>query len=99
MSVNDLLNIGIVGAGSFATFAAKAFLKLEGINILAVSDVNDSAGNKLALILNADFYLDYRQLFKNDKIDLIYIATPPFLHYEISRQALLVGKHVICEKP
>ena len=33
------------------------------------------------------------------KLDLIYIATPPFLHYEQSKMALLAGKHVICEKP
>ena len=35
----------------------------------------------------------------DDKIALVYIATPPFLHYEISKNALLAGKHVICEKP
>ena len=30
---------------------------------------------------------------------LVYIATPPFLHYQQSKMALLAGKHVICEKP
>ena len=30
------LNIGIVGAGGFAHFAAKAFLQVAGINIVAV---------------------------------------------------------------
>jgi predicted dehydrogenase len=29
----------------------------------------------------------------------LYIATPPWLHYTQSRNALLAGKHVICEKP
>src|SRR6185369_8492880 len=38
-------------------------------------------------------------LLARPDIDLIYIATPPFLHYPQSRQALLAGKHVICEKP
>ena len=32
-------------------------------------------------------------------INLIYIATPPFLHYTQAMQALNAGKHVICEKP
>jgi len=30
---------------------------------------------------------------------LIYISTPPFLHYPQAKAALLAGKHVICEKP
>jgi predicted dehydrogenase len=99
MNLNGHLNIGIIGAGSFAAFSAKAFLKLEGIRILAVSDINVSAGSNLAQMLNADFYCDYEFLLKDNNIDLIYIATPPFLHFEISEKALRSGKHVICEKP
>ncbi|MGN6531126.1 MAG: Gfo/Idh/MocA family protein, partial [Ginsengibacter sp.] len=42
---------------------------------------------------------DISSLLQNEQIDLIYIATPPFLHYQQSKMALLAGKHVICEKP
>src|SRR5258708_34641775 len=38
-------------------------------------------------------------LLARPEVDLIYIATPPFLHYPQARAALLAGKHVICEKP
>jgi predicted dehydrogenase len=36
---------------------------------------------------------------ENSTVDLVYIATPPYLHYAQSKAALLAGKHVICEKP
>jgi predicted dehydrogenase len=93
------LTIGIVGAGSFAAFAAQAFVKVEGIRIQGVSDVSSGAGKQLAQQLSADCYTDYNDLLKDERIELIYIATPPSLHYEISREALLSNKHVICEKP
>jgi len=93
------LNIGIVGAGNFAAFAASAFLKLEGVRILAVSDTFEQAGRKLANRLTAAFHTDYIHLLADKRIDLVYIATPPFLHYTISKEALRSGKHVICEKP
>ena len=93
------LTIGIIGAGSFAAFASKAFLKIEGIKIIAISDVNEQAGKQLAEELNAKFYPSYQELLENNVIDLVYIATPPFLHFEISKTALLAGRHVICEKP
>ena len=32
-------------------------------------------------------------------MQLVYIATPPFLHHEQARDALRAGKHVIVEKP
>lgn len=93
------LNIGIIGAGGFAGFAAKAFLLLPGIKIIAVTDINEDAGMQMATELNAKTYHDYDEFLKDDSIDLVYIATPPFLHYEQSKKALLAGRHVICEKP
>jgi predicted dehydrogenase len=93
------LNVGIIGAGSFAAFAAGAFSKLEGIKIVGTSDINEEAGKQLAGELNAKFYPHVQELLGNNDIDLVYIATPPFLHFEISKEALLAGKHVICEKP
>ena len=97
--MNNILHIGIIGAGSFAAFAAKAFLKIEGVKIIAVSDVNELAGNQFANTLNAKFYTDYEMLLEDKQVDLVYIATPPFLHYKMSEKSLFAGKHVICEKP
>lgn len=97
--MTDELTIGIIGAGSFAAFAAEAFLKLAAVKIIAVSDTNEEAGKKLGEQLHAKFYADYKKLLEDADCELIYIATPPFLHFEISKNALLAGKHVICEKP
>ena len=93
------LHIGIVGAGGFAHFAAGAFLKVAGISITAVTDINETASDEMATSLNAKVYANYETLLKDSNIDLIYIATPPFLHHQQSKMALLSGKHVICEKP
>ena len=93
------LNIGIIGPGGFAAFASKAFLQIQGIKIIAVTDINKSIAEKKAKELNAEVFHDLDSFLANDKIDLVYIATPPFLHYQQSKKALLAGKHVICEKP
>ena len=42
---------------------------------------------------------DVDKLLARDDVDLVYIATPPFLHYPQALAALEAGKHVICEKP
>ena len=93
------LNIGIIGAGGFATFASRAFLQIPGIKIIAVTDINKSVAEKMAKKLSAEVFVGLDLFLANNKIDLVYIATPPFLHYQQSKKALLAGKHVICEKP
>ena len=97
--MKDKLNIGIVGAGGFAAFASKNFLHVPGVRIVAVTDINKAAAEKLATENNATIYNDLETFLANENIDLVYIATPPYLHFQQSKMALLAGKHVICEKP
>ena len=93
------LSIGIIGAGGFAAFAAKAFLKVPGIRIHAVCDVDTTNATMLASEVNAIVFPEFEQMLQDAAIDLIYIATPPYLHYTQSKMALYAGKHVVCEKP
>ena len=93
------LVIGIVGAGGFAVFAAKAFLKVDGIRIHGICDVHKANATALAIDIDAHVFDEYELMLQDEAIDLIYIATPPYLHYSQSKSALLAGKHVICEKP
>ncbi len=43
--------------------------------------------------------VDYHELIHSDKVDVVDICTPPYLHEEMILEALAAGKHVICEKP
>ncbi len=93
------LTIGIVGAGAFAAFASKAFLQVPGIKIVAVADTNPVQARRLAGELSAKAYSDYGSILGDSSIHLVYVSTPPYLHYSQSKAALQAGKHVICEKP
>lgn len=97
--MNSQLTIGILGAGGFAAFAANAFLRIDGVKIKAITDVNAATATALADEVNATVYTAFEDMLADQTIDLIYIATPPYLHYSQSKQALHAGKHVICEKP
>ncbi len=98
ISTNEL-KIGIVGAGGFAEFASQSFLKVPGVKIVAIFDINSTAANKMAKDLSAIPFSEYESFLGNREMSLVYIATPPYLHFSQSKAALLAGKHVICEKP
>src|SRR5208283_2190728 len=82
------LTIGIVGAGAFAAFASKAFLQVPGIQIIAVADTNPTSARHLAGELSATAYSDYESMLRDGRINLVYVSTPPFLHYSQSKAAL-----------
>jgi len=93
------LHIGLIGAGGFARFALRAFSKLPGITTVAVVDINKESARQMGDEFGLQVYDEVEDLLKSERTDLIYIATPPYLHYVQARKALMAGKHVICEKP
>lgn len=94
------MNIGVVGAGGFARFAVNEFIKIPGIQLVGVYDANRENAETLRQVEPmAQVHDSLEALLRNPTVQLVYIATPPYLHYEQSKAALLHGKHVICEKP
>jgi predicted dehydrogenase len=93
------LHIGVVGAGGFAKFAVTAYLRVPGVKVVAIADTDPVAARHMGKAFNLEVYEGLEQLLANAPVQLIYIATPPWLHFSQSRTALLAGKHVICEKP
>jgi len=42
---------------------------------------------------------EFDAILLNERIDAVFIATPPKTHYDLVRRALEAGKHVLVEKP
>lgn len=102
------VRIGLVGGGWMGKAHAKAFLNVlhhfgedYGVpKFSVVSDINEASALEVKEQFNFKRYTaDWREVITDPEIDLIDIATPNFLHYEIAKEALLFGKHVYCEKP
>ncbi|MEZ5278399.1 MAG: Gfo/Idh/MocA family oxidoreductase [Opitutaceae bacterium] len=91
---------GIIGAGAIARYMVPAFTEGRDAVATAVADIDLEAARKIAAAVGAPRVVaDWRELLNDPAIDAIYIATPPFLHREMSIAALQAGKHVCCEKP
>lgn len=95
----EILRIGAIGAGGFGLFALQQFLQVPGTRLVAIAGTHREAALAMARRFGVDDVVDTGLLLADPEIDLVYIATPPFLHFPQARAALLAGKHVICEKP
>jgi len=93
------MNIAVCGAGAFSLFSVQAFLKVSGVKCTAVYDTSREKADAFAETFKCRIYNSFESLLDDATTHLVYIATPPFLHFEQSKAALQAGKHVICEKP
>ncbi len=95
----NTLQIGAIGAGGFGLFALQQFLQIPDTQLAGIAGTHREAALAMARRFGVPDLVEVEALLAQPDVDLIYIATPPFLHYAQARAALLAGKHVICEKP
>lgn len=55
--------------------------------------------NSKAKLPDAQIVRSYQDILNDGDVNLVVVNTPNYLHYEMAKQALLAGKHVLVEKP
>lgn len=93
-----MVRIGIVGIGGMGTVHYNNYLHIDGCQAVAAVCRSRQSREK-ALKLGLTPYYDIASMVKGEKIDVIDICTPTYLHREHVMESLKQGKHVIVEKP
>ena len=92
------LNWGILGTGWIAHEMGEALTAVNG-EIYAVCNVRLAGAQQYAEEFGVQkVYGSPDEMFADENVDIVYIATPHNLHYEAMLKALKAGKHVFCEK-
>ena len=100
MSGTNRLSVAVVGCGVGRSHV-QAFQELaERFEVIAVCDLDQAKAQSVAEEFQIPYvYTAYSELLRLNELDMVDLATPPFLHYAQIQQGLAAGKHVICEKP
>lgn len=93
------IRIGALGAGGFGLFALQHFAQVPGVRLVGMASTHREAAFAVAQRFGIPDMQEEDELLAREDINLVYISTPPFLHYTQGIKALRAGKHVICEKP
>lgn len=99
-AANDQVQFGMIGTGSRGTYLLKHLKAIDAARCVALCDINetnlkhgvDTIGN------NPKTFKDYRELLTQKDVDAVFVTVPLFVHFPLTRDALMAGKHVFCEK-
>lgn len=94
-----VISVGVIGCGHWGPNHVRVFSSLPGSTVTAVADPDVK---RLECVRqshpDARRFTDYRELL-DQATDAIVVAAPTRFHYEIARDALDAGRHVLVEKP
>src|SRR5262245_1810327 len=94
------IGMGIVGAGFVGPHHIDAVRRLGFVDVVAVAGSNDESGHRKADQLGVrKGYGNYNALIEDPDVQVVHVATPNHLHFQIISAALSKGKHVVSDKP
>jgi predicted dehydrogenase len=91
------VKVGIVGCGLIGQRRARA---LAGAELVACADIVPEQAEVLARTRpGVEAVSNFRTLVQRPDVDVVIVATPHDALAEVTRAAVLAGKHVLVEKP
>jgi predicted dehydrogenase len=113
MGPGDRITIGFIGFGKRSRQILGRFLRIEGAQVVAVSEVVRERREQGRKLVDKHYaqpgargpstgcaaYNDFRELLARDDIDAVVIGTPDHWHAIQTVAAAAAGKDIYCEKP
>lgn len=91
------LKCAVIGTGYLGKFHAEKYANLPDCELVAVVDINAETAQTIAEKHGAQALTDYSTLLGN--VDAVSIVVPTTLHYQVAKDFLNAGSHVLIEKP
>jgi predicted dehydrogenase len=95
--VKEKLKVGVIGVGHLGGYHAQKYAAIPAVELVGVADTDDDRVNEIAKLYDTQPYSDYRSLLEN--VDAVSLAVPTEKHFEIAKDILSKGVHLLIEKP
>jgi dTDP-4-amino-4,6-dideoxygalactose transaminase/predicted dehydrogenase len=93
------IRFGVIGVGIMGQEHARVISSSSSMKLVAISDAQPKVASKVADDFGCEWLESAEEMIQGGKIDAAVIATPHWLHRDLTILALRAGLHVLCEKP
>lgn len=91
------IRVAVIGVGYLGSFHAQKYAKIEGAELVGVTDSDPGRANEVAAANGTKAFASHTELL--GKVDAVSIVTPTESHYRIGMEFLQAGADVLVEKP
>jgi UDP-N-acetyl-2-amino-2-deoxyglucuronate dehydrogenase len=101
VSGKKTLNVALIGCGRIAGHHCRSIVAIEGVNLAAVCDLDQTKAEAYAKEFNTRAFTNYHEMLQAvPEIDIVAVITPSGMHFEHAMDIMKrYGKHLIVEKP
>ncbi len=94
------MNFGVIGYGYWGPNIVRNLVNLEGSQVVAIAEISANARARAQKAYpGIKVTGDTSEVIRSTEIDAVAVVSPVWTHYDLTKDALLNGKHVFVEKP
>jgi len=93
------IRVGVIGTGYMGKNHLRVYSKMEGVKLVACSDIDEQLVNRFSTLHGIRGYLNYHDLLEKEEIDAVSVTVPTLLHKKVIEDVFSYNKHVLVEKP
>ncbi len=94
-----VLNVAVIGTGNMGRNHIRTYSEIDTAKLVAVSDVDEKRGREVSEKFKCKFYKDYNEMLEKEKIDIVSICVPTFLHHKTCLDVIIHKVNFLVEKP
>ena len=94
-----MMRVAIVGCGFVADYYVRTLPVHPELELVGVMDRDTERSERFARYYSLSRYDSLDELLTDQRVEIVLNLTNPASHYDVSKRALLAGKHVYSEKP
>ncbi|MFH1622069.1 MAG: Gfo/Idh/MocA family oxidoreductase, partial [Candidatus Omnitrophota bacterium] len=91
------LKVGVIGIGRLGSIHTRVYSELDNVDLVGICDIDQKKLEKVTGQFKVPSFLSHNDLL--NKVDAISIAVPTNKHYEIAKDFINKGVHLLVEKP
>lgn len=93
----DKLKVGVIGVGHLGEYHVQKYRSIPRVELVGVVDTDRDRANEISRRYNVRAYQEHNEIL--GMVDAVSLAVPTEVHFDIARDILSGGVHVLVEKP
>ena len=93
----DKLKVGVIGVGHLGEYHVQKYKAISNVDLVGVVDADLDRADEIAGRYDVRAYDNHEEIL--DKVDAVSLAVPTEMHFEVAKDILSKGVHLLIEKP
>jgi predicted dehydrogenase len=94
---SDKLKVGVIGVGHLGEYHVQKYSAIQTVELVGVVDTNVERASEIARRYNTRAYGSHHDIL--DMVDAVSLAVPTEMHFDVAKDILSKGIHLLVEKP